>query len=155
MKKSFGVLCLVLICSAFGVNAEELNPFTSGATLKWSTSAGQNGSIVVTSVSGAKFTMDQKNVKNPGAGVTKLDGEVKDGKVYIYNRQWNETWVGTYSNGKVTGKINGSYTFTISGIVPPSAPAQVSAAPAEVSAPFTTGQSLQWSTSAGRMVQSL
>ena len=89
-------------------------PFVVGKTLKWSSSAGQNGTVLVTSVSGTKFKLDQKNVRNAGAGITKLEGEVKDGKIYIYNKQWNETWVGTYSNGKVTGKINGSYSFTIS-----------------------------------------
>lgn len=90
------------------------DPFTKGATLKWNTSAGQNGTILVTSVTGAKFTLDQINFNNRAAGTTKLDGEVKDGKIYIYNRQWNETWTGTLSGGKVTGKINGNYTFTIS-----------------------------------------
>ena len=88
-------------------------PFTNGKTLKWNTSAGQTGTIKVTSVSGTKFNLDQINVNNKAAGTTKLDGEVKDGKVYIYNRQWNENWVGTYSNGKVTGKINNRYDFTI------------------------------------------
>jgi hypothetical protein len=69
--------------------------------------------IKVTSVSGTKFNIDQVNFNNRAAGTTKLDGEVKDGKVYIYNRQWNENWVGTYINGKVTGKINNRYDFTI------------------------------------------
>lgn len=89
-------------------------PFVNGVTLKWNTSAGQTGTIVVTSVTGTKFTLDQVNFNNRGAGTTKLDGEVKDGKIYIYNRQWNETWTGTNSNGTVKGKINNMYDFTIS-----------------------------------------
>jgi len=93
--------------------ADSTAPFTNGKTLKWNTSAGQTGTIKVTSVSGTKFNIDQVNFNNRAAGTTKLDGEVKDGKVYIYNRQWNENWVGTYSNGKVTGKINNRYDFTI------------------------------------------
>ncbi len=89
-------------------------PFVTGVTLKWSTNAGQNGTLVVTSVSGTKFYFDQTNFKNRAAGIIKLEGEVKDGKIYIYNKKWNETWVGVNSNGTVSGKINNSYTFTIS-----------------------------------------
>ncbi len=88
-------------------------PFVQGKTLKWTSSAGQTGTILVTSVSGTKFNLDQINFNNRGAGTTKLDGEFKDGKIYIYNRQWNETWVGTYTNGTVTGQINNRYGFTI------------------------------------------
>ena len=89
-------------------------PFVNGVTLKWNTSAGQNGTLVVTSVNGTKFTFNQTNFNNRAAGIIKMDGEVKDGKIYIYNKQWNETWIGTNSNGTVTGKINNSYTFTVS-----------------------------------------
>jgi len=90
-------------------------PFVAGKTLKWKTNAsgGQNGTLKVTSVTGAKFNLEQQNDKNKAAGVTKLDGEVKDGKFYIYNRKWNETWVGSLSNGAVSGKINNAYTFQI------------------------------------------
>jgi hypothetical protein len=90
-------------------------PFVSGKTLRWKTDAsgGQSGTIYVVSTNGLTFALEQKNVNNPGAGITKLDGEIKDGKVYIYNRQWNETWVGALSNGTVSGKINNQYNFSI------------------------------------------
>ena len=39
--------------------------------------------------------------------------EVKDGTVYIYNRKWNETWVGAFTRGGVSGKINNRYSFKI------------------------------------------
>jgi hypothetical protein len=91
-------------------------PFLPGKTLRWRSNAagGQNGIIKVTSVTGATFTIEQTNDKNVAAGVTRMDGEVKDGKFYLYNRKWNETWVGTLSGGAVSGKINNSYTFDIS-----------------------------------------
>jgi hypothetical protein len=93
-------------------------PFVAGKSLHWTSNAmgGQMGSIVVTSASGLTFTLDQKNDKNANAGVTKLEGELKDGKVYIYNRAWNETWTGTAANGVVTGTISAGgrqYTFKI------------------------------------------
>ena len=43
-----------------------------------------------------------------------MEGEFRDGKVFIYNRRWNETWVGFNSNGYVSGKINNQYSFQIS-----------------------------------------
>ncbi len=91
-------------------------PFTAGKTLKWKTNAsgGQNGTIKVTGASGSTFTIEQYNDKNKAAGATKMDGEVKDGKFYIYNRQWGETWIGTLSGSVVSGKINGAFTFEIS-----------------------------------------
>lgn len=88
-------------------------PFRSGKTLRWSTDAGQNGTMRVTSVTGATFQLEQTNIKNVAAGIIKLDGEIKDGKVYIYNRKWNETWVGTAVNGVVSGKINNGGGFRI------------------------------------------
>jgi len=90
-------------------------PFITGKTLKWETTAagGQKGTIFVTSTKGTMFYLDQKNFNNTAAGITKLEGEVKDGKIYIYNRQWNETWIGVYGNGVVTGKINSSIPFNI------------------------------------------
>lgn len=93
--------------------ASSTEPFVQGKTLKWTTSAGQTGTFLVTSVTGMKFNIDQVNFNNKGAGTTKLDGEIKEGKIYIYNRQWNETWIGTNANGKVTGKINNRFDFTI------------------------------------------
>ena len=88
-------------------------PFVAGKTLRWQTGLGQSGTVYVSSVSGTKFYLDQKNTQNTGAGVTKLEGEFKDGKVYIYNRVWNETWVGTINGGKLTGTINNSTSFAI------------------------------------------
>lgn len=90
-------------------------PFLPGKTLKWKTNAagGQNGTFKVTGVNGPTFTLEQKNDKNMAAGIVKMDGELKDGKFFIYNRQWNETWSGALANGVVSGKINNSYTFQI------------------------------------------
>jgi hypothetical protein len=91
-------------------------PFIGGKTLKWSSNAmgGQNGTMYVSSINGSTFNLEQKNEKNFAAGVVKLDGEIKDGKVFIYNRKWNETWIGNNANGVVAGKINNRYTFQIS-----------------------------------------
>jgi hypothetical protein len=91
-------------------------PFISGRTLRWETDAlgGQNGTIYVTSTNGTSFYLDQKNHKNAAAGITKLEGKIKDGKIFINNSKWGETWVGTLSNGTVTGKINNRYSFRIS-----------------------------------------
>jgi hypothetical protein len=89
-------------------------PFLSGKTLRWSSDAGQNGTLHVTSVTGTTFQLEQTNVKNVAAGLIKMDGEIKDSKVYIYNRKWNETWIGTTVNGTVTGKINNGRGFRIS-----------------------------------------
>jgi len=91
-------------------------PFVSGRTLKWSSDAagGQNGSLYVVATKGSTFLLEQRNQQNASAGITKLEGEIKDGMVYIYNRKWNETWVGTFSRGSVSGKINNRYSFRIS-----------------------------------------
>ncbi len=121
-----------------------VNPFVNGSTLTWNTSAGQNGTIKVTAVNGAKFNLDQINFNNRGAGTTKLDGEVKDGKVFIYNRQWNETWVGTLSGDKIAGKINNVYDFTIN------MTAQTAVSTVASTAPFINGKTLKWNTSAGQ-----
>ncbi|MDR3671234.1 MAG: hypothetical protein P4L36_10330 [Holophaga sp.] len=88
-------------------------PFLSGRTLTWKTTAGQNGKMVVTSVSGSTFQIEQTNVQNAAAGVVRMDGEIKNGKVYIYNRKWNETWIGTAVNGKVTGMVKNGGRFEI------------------------------------------
>jgi len=90
-------------------------PFVSGKTLKWESDAqgGQRGTIYVTSTNGLSFYMDQKNFNNTAAGVTRLEGKIKDGKVFIYNNKWNETWVGALGRGIVSGKINNKYSFTI------------------------------------------
>ena len=91
-------------------------PFISGKTLKWSSNAmgGQKGILYVASVNGSTFNLEQSNEKNVAAGIIKLHGEIKDGKVFIYNRKWNETWVGHNANGFVSGKINDRYSFQIS-----------------------------------------
>lgn len=91
-------------------------PFLPGKTLKWKTTAagGQNGNFRVIGASGATFTVEQRSDKNAAAGTVKMDGEVKNGMVYLYNRQWNETWIGTVINGVVSGRINNSHTFQIS-----------------------------------------
>ena len=96
------------------VAAVSTAPFLAGKTLSWSSDAGQNGAMRVTSVTGATFLVEQTNVKNVAAGIIKMDGEVKDGKVYVYNRKWNETWIGTAVNGTVTGKVNNGGGFKIS-----------------------------------------
>ena len=90
-------------------------PFISGRTLRWTTEAagGQNGTLYVASVQGPTFRLEQINAMNPGAGVTKLDGEIRDGRVFIYNRKWNETWIGTVDNGAVFGKVNNHTSFRI------------------------------------------
>jgi hypothetical protein len=90
-------------------------PFLPGKILKWKTNAagGQNGHFRVTDANGPTFTLEQKNFNNVAAGIVKMDGEVKHGKIYIYNRQWNETWIGTVANGVVSGKINNRHAFQI------------------------------------------
>jgi len=91
-------------------------PFIAGKTLKWSSNAmgGQNGTMFVSSINGSTFNLEQKNDKNVAAGVVRLDGEIKDGKVFIYNRKWKEKWVGNNVNGVVSGMINNRHTFQIS-----------------------------------------
>lgn len=90
-------------------------PFINGKTLRWETDAlgGQNGTIYVTSTKGSSFYLDQRNHKNRDAGVVKLEGKIKDGKIFIYNYRWKETWVGTFGNGVIYGKINNTYNFKI------------------------------------------
>jgi hypothetical protein len=90
-------------------------PFIAGKTLSWQTDAagGQDGTIYVVSTRGTTFKLEQRNNQNKSAGVTKLDGEFKDGKIYIYNKKWHETWTGTFNKGAVNGKINNRYTFRI------------------------------------------
>jgi len=98
----------------FGVQ-EDTWPFLPGRILKWRTNAagGQNGTFRVTHVNGPTFTVEQKNFKNVAAGITRMEGEVKHGQIYLYNRQWNETWIGTVDNGMVSGMINDRYSFQI------------------------------------------
>jgi hypothetical protein len=91
------------------------SPFVSGRTLRWSSDAsgGQNGSLFVVAAKGSRFVLEQKNEQNVAAGITKLEGEIKDGTIFIYNRKWNETWVGAFTRGAVSGKINNRYSFKI------------------------------------------
>jgi hypothetical protein len=90
-------------------------PFLPGRILRWQTNAmgGQKGNFRVTGVNGNTFTVEQMNDKNVGAGIVKMEGEVKNGKIYLYNRRWDETWIGIATNGTVSGKINNNYTFRI------------------------------------------
>ena len=90
-------------------------PFTTGKTLRWETNAlgGQNGTLYVTQTKGSFFYLEQKNNRNTASGVTRLEGEVKDGQVFIYNRKWKETWIGIFKHGSVTGKINNATEFRI------------------------------------------
>jgi len=43
----------------------------------------------------------------------RMEGEVKDGRIYIYNRKWDETWIGTFRHGSVIGKVNNRTEFRI------------------------------------------
>ncbi len=90
-------------------------PFITGRVLRWETNAlgSQGGTFIVRRTEGSRFFLEQTNRKNPGAGVVRMEGEVKDGRVYIYNRQWNETWVGVLTRGAVVGKVNGQADFRI------------------------------------------
>jgi hypothetical protein len=87
--------------------------FIPGRTLRWESGSGQNGTFTVTHAKGPFFHLEQRNFKNPAAGITRLEGEVKDGRVYLYNRKWNETWVGTFRRGSVVGRINDRTEFRI------------------------------------------
>lgn len=89
------------------------NPFHEGRIMRWTSGAGQNGTMRVVSSSGSRFVMEQKNDRNPAAGLTRFEGEIVDGQVTLVNRQWRETWAGTFVHGKVTGKINGKTEFSI------------------------------------------
>ncbi len=90
-------------------------PFITGKTLRWETGAvgGQNGTFYVTHTKGPIFHLEQKNNRNVAAGVTSLEGEVKDGQIYIYNRKWNETWIGILRRGSVVGRVNNQTEFRI------------------------------------------
>lgn len=90
-------------------------PFVTGRVLHWETNAlgGQGGTFIVTRTEGPRFFLEQTNRKNPGAGVVRMEGEIRDGRVYLYNRQWNETWVGDFGRGAVVGKVNGKAEFRI------------------------------------------
>lgn len=88
-------------------------PFLPGRTLRWETGSGQHGTFFVTHAKGPFFTLEQKNVKNPAAGITRLEGEVKDGRVTLFNRAWKETWAGTFRHGAVVGRINDRTEFRI------------------------------------------
>lgn len=90
-------------------------PFITGRVLRWETNAlgNQGGTFTVTRTEGPRFFLEQTNRKNPNAGVVRMEGEVRDGRVYLYNRQWNETWVGVFSHSAVVGKVNGQAEFRI------------------------------------------
>ncbi len=90
-------------------------PFITGRVLHWETNAlgSQGGTFIVTRTEGPRFFLEQTNRKNPGAGVVRMEGEIKDGRIYLYNRKWNETWVGTFVHGAVVGKVNDKAEFRI------------------------------------------
>lgn len=90
-------------------------PFITGRVLRWETNAlgSQGGTFIVTRTEGPRFFLEQTNRKNPAAGVVRMEGEIKDGRIYIYNRQWNETWIGVFGRGAVVGKVNGQAEFRI------------------------------------------
>lgn len=94
---------------------EETAPFIAGRVLRWETNAlgNQGGTFIVTRTEGRRFFLEQTNRKNPNAGVVRMEGEIRDGRVYLYNRQWNETWVGVFDRGAVIGKVNGQAEFRI------------------------------------------
>jgi hypothetical protein len=96
-------------------NKEGRAPFVAGRVLHWETNAlgSQGGTFIVTRTEGPRFSLEQTNRKNPGAGVVRMEGELRDGRIYIYNRQWNETWVGDFGRGAVVGKVNGQAEFRI------------------------------------------
>ena len=89
------------------------NPFSEGTIMKWNTGAGQSGLMRVVSAAGARFVLEQKNDHNIAAGITRFEGEYTEGRVTLVNRQWKETWVGTFVNGRITGKVNGRAEFLI------------------------------------------
>lgn len=90
-------------------------PFVTGRVLHWETNAlgNQGGTFIVTRTEGSRFFLEQTNRKNPGAGVVRMEGEIRDGRVYLYNRPWKETWVGVFARGAVVGKVNGQAEFRI------------------------------------------
>lgn len=90
-------------------------PFFTGRTLRWETGTvgGDNGTFYVTHTKGNFFFLEQKNNKNIAAGIVRMEGEVKDGRIYIYNRKWNETWIGMFRRGSVIGKVNNRTEFRI------------------------------------------
>lgn len=90
-------------------------PFIAGRVLRWETNAlgNQGGTFIVTRTEGSRFFLEQTNRKNPAAGVVRMEGEVRDGRIFIYNRQWNENWVGVFRQGAVVGKVNGQAEFRI------------------------------------------
>ncbi len=119
------------------------NPFSEGKIMKWSSGAGQNGVMRVVSSQGSRFVLEQKNDRNVAAGLTRFEGEFVDGKVTLTNRQWNESWTGTYINNKVIGKINGRSDFSIFDIGEPTA----MIAPRN---PFFEGKTMRWTSGAGQ-----
>jgi hypothetical protein len=89
------------------------HPFVEGQTMRWTSGAGQSGFMRVVFADHGKFILEQRNERNPGAGLNRFEGEVRDGKIIMFNKQWHETWVGVFVNGKVVGKINDRTEFTI------------------------------------------
>ena len=149
MKKIILFILCFGISAIFAFGQKTENPFSVGQKLKWESSARQNGEMVVTSVSGNKFTLDQTNVKNKGAGVVKLNGSLDDkGNVKITNSNWSEIWIGSFNAESVEGKINNRYTFKIKGLVVSNKKTEKEPARKFF---FSVGEKLKWTTTAGQL----
>lgn len=46
-------------------------------------------------------------------GAVSMEGEIREGRICIYNKRWNETWVGAFAHGTMVGKVNGQTEFRI------------------------------------------
>jgi hypothetical protein len=81
--------------------------------MRWTSAAGQGGTLRVVSSAGPHFVVEQENDHNRAAGLTRFEGEFRDGRIILVSRERHETWEGTLINGKVNGKINNRIDFSI------------------------------------------
>ncbi|MDD2960594.1 MAG: hypothetical protein PHR45_00735 [Muribaculaceae bacterium] len=109
MKKNLVLtfLMFLLVCPATFALC-----FRSGDRLTWESSAAR-GEMIVKSVNGNKFVMQQTNSDNSSAGVVTLSGEYRSGKYFLFNQEWQEEWIGSESNGYISGVINNDTNFKI------------------------------------------
>lgn len=136
-------------------------PFRKDRYFRWETSASQYGTLKILEVSSDKFKLEQFNEVNKSEGGVVLEGKFgDDGKCYIFNKRWNETWIGEFKGDALIGKINNVYTFKISAddsAAPkaakkaPSSSAQKPKVdtPAKAALPFSKGTLFTWKTSVG------